>query len=147
MLFGIKLYYTKWYKVNAFILATYSYVAKQIGDALRDARERAGISQSALARMTGIAPNIVSRIEAGERPNPQFATVARLARALGISLDGLAADCGLMPRSDSNSRPSANLAAIADLHSVGKQLEQLQSRVVDAVQKLGGTPSKKRIRR
>jgi transcriptional regulator with XRE-family HTH domain len=57
---------------------------------LRKARERAGLSQSSLARAAGIAPDAVSRIESGARANPGFSTVARLASALGLSLDALA---------------------------------------------------------
>ena len=62
----------------------------RLGTSLRKAREQAGLSQSGLARAAGIAPDVVSRIESGARANPGFATVARLASALGLSLDALA---------------------------------------------------------
>lgn len=39
-------------------------------------------------------PNLISRLEADQRPNASFATIARVAQALHVSLDEIAARCG-----------------------------------------------------
>jgi transcriptional regulator with XRE-family HTH domain len=50
---------------------------------LRRAREKAGLSQEALADAAGMHRNAVALIEAGKR-DPRVSTVAKLAKALGI---------------------------------------------------------------
>jgi transcriptional regulator with XRE-family HTH domain len=50
---------------------------------LRDARRRAGVSQSALAIRTGIAAPAISRIENGHE-SPSFERFAALLQALGF---------------------------------------------------------------
>ena len=52
---------------------------------LRNYREKAGISQSELARLAGIAPSYVSRVEAGERTPPRRNVVIAIAKALKLS--------------------------------------------------------------
>lgn len=63
-------------------------VAKQteFGDRLRAIREGAGLSQYKLAQVSGVSAQAISRIEAGLR-EPGWATVLRLARALGVSVE------------------------------------------------------------
>ena len=51
-------------------------------------RQRQGLTQSALARMTGIHPAAISALEAG-KAHPWPGWKARLARALRVSPDGL----------------------------------------------------------
>jgi transcriptional regulator with XRE-family HTH domain len=70
-------------------------MAKALGPLIRSLRIRAGISRHALARLAKIDPAVLARIEESARPGVQFATVARLAEALGVSLDDLAASIGL----------------------------------------------------
>jgi transcriptional regulator with XRE-family HTH domain len=74
-------------------------VAKRasLGSAIRTARERAGLSQSELARELGVPQGTIGRIESGGRGQPRFQTVAGIARVLGASLDALAVDAGLLP--------------------------------------------------
>lgn len=52
-------------------------------DLLREFRERAGLSQSRLARLARIDHSYVSRLEGGRRA-PERAVVLRLAEALGL---------------------------------------------------------------
>ena len=52
---------------------------------LRDARSRAGLSQSELARRAGVAQSVVSEYEAGKR-QPALPTLARLVAATGHEL-------------------------------------------------------------
>lgn len=62
---------------------------------LRYARERAQMTQTALAKRAGIDLSQVSRIEGGERSEGiETATVIKLARALGAPVGWLAADEG-----------------------------------------------------
>lgn len=55
---------------------------------LRAAREKAGLSQEALAERAGMHRNAVALLEAGKR-DPRVSTVAKLAKALGISASDL----------------------------------------------------------
>ena len=52
---------------------------------LRDARSRAGLSQSELARRAGVPQSVVSEYEAGKR-QPALPTLARLVAATGHEL-------------------------------------------------------------
>lgn len=67
---------------------------QRLGGLLRAARERAGLTQAALGERVGLAPNHVARLEAGEKSNPRFETVGKLASELGLSLDEVAVACG-----------------------------------------------------
>jgi len=60
-----------------------------LGQRIRAAREALGESQLNLAASAGISQGYLSQLEADER-EPTLPVAARLARALGISLDELA---------------------------------------------------------
>src|SRR4051812_7154882 len=53
-------------------------------DLLRHFRDRAELTQEALAERAGISPDAVSLLERGERRRPHSDTVARLAAALAL---------------------------------------------------------------
>jgi transcriptional regulator with XRE-family HTH domain len=53
-------------------------------DRLKEVRERKGLSQYALARITGLSKQGLSNLELGAR-EPSWDTVQRLALALGVS--------------------------------------------------------------
>lgn len=57
-------------------------------DRLRKIREDKGLSQGELASATGLQPSAVSHFEAGRR-SPSFDNLAKLADALGVSIDFL----------------------------------------------------------
>lgn len=62
---------------------------------LKYARERARMTQTALAKRAELDVSQVSRIEAGERASGiEAATIIRLAKALGAPVGWLAADEG-----------------------------------------------------
>lgn len=63
-------------------------IAKAFGVALRQARERAGLSQEALALKAEVDRTFVSRSERGER-QPALATVFLLAKALNVEASEL----------------------------------------------------------
>lgn len=49
-----------------------------------EARQRAGLGVSKLARISGVSRHTVYCLQNGERP-PQYGTALRLARALGVN--------------------------------------------------------------
>jgi transcriptional regulator with XRE-family HTH domain len=55
---------------------------------LRPFRERAGLSQSELARRSGVPQPAISRYEAGGTPTIRLEHLARLAAALGVRRPG-----------------------------------------------------------
>ncbi|WP_320669117.1 helix-turn-helix domain-containing protein [Patulibacter defluvii] len=61
-----------------------------LGPSLRARREAAGLSARALAQAAGVSPSLISQIER-ERASPSVASLYAIARALGVSLDGLLA--------------------------------------------------------
>jgi transcriptional regulator with XRE-family HTH domain len=63
-------------------------VQRALGRNLRQARERAGLTQEAVAERSGVHPTEVSRIESGKR-DPRIATVEALAEAVGVSVSDL----------------------------------------------------------
>jgi transcriptional regulator with XRE-family HTH domain len=64
-------------------------MAKSVGEVLRAMREDADLSRSAVARRAKMEPNALLRVETGG--SPSFEMVWRVARALGVSLDAVAA--------------------------------------------------------
>lgn len=55
--------------------------------ALRDERERQGLSLADIKDRTGIDRAALSRLESGQHPNPTIATMMRYARALGKTIE------------------------------------------------------------
>ena len=56
-------------------------------DALRNLRERAGLSQTELARRMGTTPSVISRLEDPDYDGHSLKTVRRIVDALGLSLE------------------------------------------------------------
>lgn len=52
-------------------------------------REKAGISQQELGRLSGVPQGVISTIESGATKHPRTDTAAKLARALGCTIDDL----------------------------------------------------------
>ena len=71
-----------------------------LGQAIRAIREQVGLSQKELADAAGIDQSYMSMIESGQRSNPGTRIIARLAQALQVSIDDLAADAGYLPRAE-----------------------------------------------
>jgi transcriptional regulator with XRE-family HTH domain len=57
--------------------------AMKIGKRIRTIREAKGITQTEVARRTGLLPSYVSRIE-GDRTKPEIPMLERVAAALGV---------------------------------------------------------------
>lgn len=64
---------------------------KELGQAIRLLRERAGLSQTALGKEAGFHQTQVSHIERG-RVDPTWGNMRRVAAALGTTVDRLAAE-------------------------------------------------------
>ncbi len=64
--------------------------APTLGQRIRAAREARGLSQASLAAAANISQGYLSQLEQDER-EPALSIAARLARALGLSMDELAA--------------------------------------------------------
>jgi len=60
-----------------------------IGSKLKELRERQGLTQAQLAALAGLEQSHISLIENGRRPKVAAVVVARLAQALGVSVDTL----------------------------------------------------------
>lgn len=58
---------------------------------VRQVRQRIGISQKDLARKVGITQAFLSEVETGTK-SPSLLTAAKLARALGCTIDELLGD-------------------------------------------------------
>jgi transcriptional regulator with XRE-family HTH domain len=61
---------------------------QQFGANLRSEREKAGLSQEALAHLAGLDRTFVGQVERGER-NVSIDNMAKLAKALGLELSDL----------------------------------------------------------
>jgi transcriptional regulator with XRE-family HTH domain len=122
---------------------------------LRAARERAGLSQAALAEKVGLAPNHVARLEAGEKSNPRFETVGRLASELGLSLDELAAACGYSRKAAFAPKDLAAIAeaasrltvARASIHTVDSKLSETIASLQQQLHTSAGAKPKRKQRK
>lgn len=62
--------------------------AQKLGENLKRIRAEKGISQGDIVRAMGMPRSFVSSIENG-RTNPTLATISKLAKAVGVSVDEL----------------------------------------------------------
>jgi transcriptional regulator with XRE-family HTH domain len=62
--------------------------AQKLGENLKRIRTEKGMSQGDIVRELGMPRSFVSSIENG-RTNPTLATIAKLAKAIGVSTDEL----------------------------------------------------------
>jgi transcriptional regulator with XRE-family HTH domain len=56
---------------------------------LKKLREKKGLSQEKLARLSDVANNTIVKIEAGKNQNPTLDTLKKIAKVLSISVDEL----------------------------------------------------------
>jgi transcriptional regulator with XRE-family HTH domain len=106
--------------------------AQQLGRRMRRARIERGITQAELALTAGVGANYIPRLERGEMV-PSVEAAWRIARALGVSLDGL---CG---RASKRNGDDEALEALARLQRT--DVSALR-RVADVIEAVG--PSAKR---
>jgi putative transcriptional regulator len=75
------------------------------GTVLKQLRERVGLSQPDLAKASTVPLGTIRSIEQGRR-SPVFATAVHLARAMGVSLDELAASVEDVTTGRATSKPA-----------------------------------------
>ena len=61
---------------------------------VKEVREKQGISQNALSKMSGVKQSVISYIESGRTKNPRIDTLIALAEALGVSVTELTRKAG-----------------------------------------------------
>lgn len=124
---------------------------KRVGEVFRRARIDAGLSLRDVAAITGMSDGQISQIEGGVRSDPKFSTIARLAGAIGISLDRLAAECGYSgietPRMSVEPSARERAALLRNLESAKAAAESLVERIDKAVDTARGTPPKQKSSR
>ncbi|MBA4285446.1 MAG: hypothetical protein C0434_07935 [Xanthomonadaceae bacterium] len=74
-----------------------------LGKRLKEAREKAGYSQAALARKAGVSQPVISDIESGEQTETR--KLAQLAKALNVTAEWLGSGRGGRTDADANVRP------------------------------------------
>ena len=60
-----------------------------IGKNIKRYRQEKGLSQDKLSKLADLSLNTVVKIELDESPNHTIETIQRIAKALGVSVDGL----------------------------------------------------------
>lgn len=63
----------------------------RFGEVLREVMDERGVTQSQLARMSGVSRQAINRLIAGHVRDPRLPIAKKLASALGVSLDEIAA--------------------------------------------------------
>lgn len=103
---------------------------RPLGEVIREFRERAGLSQLGLAKALGMDQPAIARIESARRGGMQFATMCRVASALGVSLDEIAGRAGLSNRPVTHA-PALNKGAIVKarkaLTTIEKALDDIDA--------------------
>lgn len=84
---------------------------RAFGDAVRVARDRAGMTQDDLAKAVGLTRTSITNIEAG-RQRPLLCQAYELARSLSVSLDTLMAQSAEAARKDEIALLTARLAEL-----------------------------------
>jgi len=79
-----------------------------LGSRITSRRERLGLTQKAVAEVSGLSESYVSRIESGHIPNPKFFDLSALAAALETTVAELTHD---PPESSASDDPDDILAA------------------------------------
>lgn len=85
----------------------------QLGQQLRQARQKAGMSLREMARRTNVSPSFVSQVELG-RAAPSIGTLFAIVSELGLSLDSLMSGDPETDVSAQNPGPAADQTAEAD---------------------------------
>ena len=60
-----------------------------IGKNIKKLREKIGISQDRLSKLTDISSNTVAKLELDDSPNPTIETLQKIAKALNVKVDDL----------------------------------------------------------
>jgi transcriptional regulator with XRE-family HTH domain len=105
-------------------------MATRLGTALRAARNARGFTLRDLERLTGMSQSQISQIETGYRADPSFSTVSKIAKALGVSLDGLAGN------TKGSSLPAVSPKHIAELERARNESQKAIARLESVIETL-----------
>lgn len=95
----------------------------RLGEAIKNARKRAGLTQEELGKRAGLSAAYVSQVESGRRVDPQFSSVVKLCRALGLSMDAVASGTPLSPPNDATPSTSKLRRIAAQMRKALNDLE------------------------
>ncbi len=102
-------------------------IAQRFGDALRTARDAAGLTQEALAELIDLTPEAYGRLERGAAM-PSYPTLFRLCRSLGVTANELLMGTGVLIAQEDS--PSVELT---ELRRHASKLTKRQQRILLAV--------------
>ena len=77
-----------WYNVARAILWIMKTESVKLGKNMKRIRSSKGLTQGDIFRSLGVSRGFISNIESG-KTNPTLSTIAKLAKALGVSVDKL----------------------------------------------------------
>lgn len=93
----------------------------------------AQLSVRDLERLSGVSTALIAKLEAGDRPDPSFRTVSRLASAIDISLDEVVRRASGAPSANSTASSVATAAkALAELDRAAKSANATQAAIAAA---------------
>ena len=64
-------------------------IMSQIGENVKELREKMGISQDKLSKLANISSNTVAKLELKESSNPTIDTLQKIAKALNVKVDDI----------------------------------------------------------
>lgn len=114
---------------------------KNLSDVIRNAREKQGISQRELSRITNIDHNTIARIENGERKKPNTLSLTTLANVLNLDLYELMEMCGYSKEQidvlrQKNSSVDYGIKKIEDLKERLKEVQEKIDKINDLIRRL-----------
>jgi transcriptional regulator with XRE-family HTH domain len=117
--------------------------SKSLGATLRGLREAAGLPRSVLARRIGVDPSALYQMES-RGTNPSFILVVKIARALGLPLEDVAA--AALGRNVSFRPEATTVKAAQALHEIEKSVERTRKLVGKARANLAETAKQRQVR-
>ena len=99
-----------------------------LGELIKDARWKARMNKSELARAVGVAYNTIHRLESGEHHDTWFSTVVAIARATGQPLEFFAEDTQAAARATTADVRKV-LAIAEEAERIGREDERRRQRL------------------
>ena len=87
--------------------------ARTLGDRVREARRRRGLTQRDLARLSGLSLSLVRKLEQDERGDIRIETAHKLAASLGVRTTTLIGDRHLPALSPASRRSPGSAPAVS----------------------------------
>lgn len=94
-----------------------------IGDFLKEKREAAGLSQKKLGKACGVSDSEILKIENGQRKNPQWTTLCKIALALNFHPFQILEAAGYITKNDIH--PNSQIHGLESLNEEEVAMVQL----------------------